>query len=117
MQFSSFWLHFGRFAHLAFAAWSARSRRSSGVRVTKLRLPPILPPFRPIADIMREISLLDALGGFRVRLADLGSGSSVDLCTMRKAAWFTSDGLLLLFRFSFDMPQVCHGRQRDQNSK
>ncbi len=39
---------FLRFAHLLFAAFSAISRRCSGVMVSNLRWPPILPPLRPI---------------------------------------------------------------------
>jgi hypothetical protein len=92
-----------RFAQRLLAAFSARSRRSSGVSVTKLRFPPIFPPFFPIADITREISDLVA---FRERR--IGSGSAVDRSTIRWAAWFTSDGLLLI---RFGIPQVCHGSQ------
>jgi hypothetical protein len=36
-----------RFLAAAIAAFFARADRSSGVMVSRLRLPPILPPFRP----------------------------------------------------------------------
>ena len=42
-----------------------------------------------MADIMREIS---ALLGFLTGGVD--PGSAVDCCTIWKAAWFTSDGLV-----------------------
>jgi hypothetical protein len=70
-----------RFAHRALAARDALSCLSSGVKVSKLRFPPILPPFFPIADITREISLeIFALG-----LGGVG-GSAVERSTMRNAA-------------------------------
>lgn len=72
--------YFSRFAHRALAAFKARSLRCSSLIVTRLAFPPIFPPFRPIADITREISDWDALGDFRVRL--VGSGSAVDRCTI-----------------------------------
>src|SRR5271157_768449 len=109
--FLSFWLHFCRFAHLALAASNARSRRCSDVKVTKLRFPPIFPPFFPIADITREISVWLAFLG---RLVCSVVGSAVDRSTIRKAARFTSVGRLLI-RFGID--QVCHVRQPSQNSK
>ncbi len=60
------------------------------------RLPPILPPFFPISDMILEIS----------DLVELGIDSAVERSTIRWAAWFTSDGRLLI---RFGMPQVCHG--------
>ncbi len=68
--------YFSRFAQRALAAFNARSLRSSGVRVTRLRLPPIRPPFLPIADITRDT----ARGILRFRFG--GSGSSVGRCTV-----------------------------------
>ena|ERR1019366_8974626 len=100
------------FAHRALAACKALSLRSSGVMVTRLAFPPILPPLRPIADITREISALLALGGLFCGFS--GSGSAVDRCTIWKAAWFTSEGLVLI---RFGMAPVCHVRRQSQNSK
>lgn len=61
------------FAHRACAALSATWLRCSGVMVTKRRLPPTLPPLRPMAVITREISDLVGLAGVAV-----GSGSAVE---------------------------------------
>jgi hypothetical protein len=93
------------FPHRTLAACDARSWRSSGVIVSRLRLPPSLPPFLPIARITREISALVGLGGFVGLGAGTVSGSAVERCTMRKAAWFSSIGLLLI---RFGIAQVCH---------
>jgi hypothetical protein len=41
-----------RFFAAAIAAFFARAERSSGVMVSRLRLPPILPPLRPSSDII-----------------------------------------------------------------
>jgi hypothetical protein len=68
------------------------------------RLAPILPPFRPIAAITREIS--DRFG-----LADSGGLSAVDSATSWWASWLKSLGLFgLLKRFGID--PVCHGGGR-----
>ena len=85
--------------HRAVAAANALACRSSGVMVIRRRFPPILPPLRPIADITRLISAL--LVG---RTLDVGAGA-VERSTIRKAAWFTSDGLLLI---RFCILSVCH---------
>src|SRR5271165_4458885 len=104
--FSSF-----RPAHRVFAALRATSRRRSGVMVSNLRLPPILPPLRPIAAMTRDISEVETLGGRTSRLS-----VPVERRTIWKAAWFTSSGRLdLLIRFG--MGTVSHIRQPDQNSK
>ncbi len=47
-----------RFFAAAVAAFLARADRSSGVIVSRLRLPPIFPPLRPISRITSEISFL-----------------------------------------------------------
>jgi hypothetical protein len=70
-------------AQRALAAVAALSLRCSGVRVTRLRLPPILPPLTPMRDMMRETA------GDTVRLAFLGgaiSDSPTECCTIWKAA-------------------------------
>ncbi len=104
--------YFSRFAHLAFAAFNARSLRSSGVNVSRLRFPPIFPPFLPIADMTREMSCFDGLRGCAMIITSGLSSSDVDRWTCTKAAWLMSSGLLL--RFSFIL-QVCHVCQPSQN--
>ena len=47
-----------RFFAAASDAFFARAERSSAVMVSRLRLPPILPPFRPSWRITSEISFL-----------------------------------------------------------
>jgi hypothetical protein len=50
-----------RFFAAAMAAFFARADRSSGVMVSRLRLPPILPPFAPISRmISRKMALVFA---------------------------------------------------------
>jgi|HubBroStandDraft_4_1064222.scaffolds.fasta_scaffold74365_2 hypothetical protein len=58
--------------------------------------------------MMREIS---ALLGFLTG-GGVGSASAVDRCTIWKAAWFTSEGLLLI---RLGMVPVCHAAAPFQN--
>jgi hypothetical protein len=94
--------------HRALAACKALACRSSAVIVTKRRLPPILPPLRPIADITREIS------AWLVARALIGRSDAVERSTIRKAAWFSSEGLLLI---RFGMNQVFHNSALFPSSK
>jgi hypothetical protein len=50
------------FAQRVLAAFAATSRRSDAVMVSRRRLPPILPPRLPIADMTRDISDFDGFG-------------------------------------------------------
>lgn len=76
--------YFWRLAHLAFAAFSARSLRASGVRVSRLRFPPIFPPFLPIADITRDMSSFEGRRGCAMITTSLGLllSSAVDCLTI-----------------------------------
>lgn len=47
-----------RFFAAAVAAFFARADRSPGGMVSRLRLPPILPPLRPISRVISEIALV-----------------------------------------------------------
>jgi hypothetical protein len=80
------------FPQRVLAALTAASRRSSGVMVSNPRLPPIRPPFLPIADITQEISERDILGGL-----DSRSSVPVERRTIWQAASFTP--LVLGIRF------------------
>jgi hypothetical protein len=64
-------------------------------------LPPILPPLRPIAAMMRDMAS-DTFGGRASR-----SSVPVERRTIWKAAWFMSVGCLLK---RFGMVSVCHGK-------
>ena len=48
-------------AHRVLAAFFATALRSSAVMVSRRRFPPIFPPFRPIADITRDMSEAETL--------------------------------------------------------
>jgi hypothetical protein len=105
-EFSHFGFIFWRLAHRALAAFKALSLRSSGVMFAELIFPPILPPFRPMADIT-----LDTAAGI-LRLDFCALGSVVVRSTIKYAAWFMSDGRLLM---RFGIPQVCHDPSQSQN--
>lgn len=103
-------LYFEGFFQRDSAAFLALFFRAAGDMVSRLRLPPIFPPLRPISDMMREISERIGLVEGSISV----SGSAVERSTMRCAAWFMSEGLLLI---RFGIPQVCHGPRQSQNSK
>jgi len=82
-------------AHLASAALLAIALRLDLVRAAALALPPFIPPLRPIVAKYCEIALT---------LSSDGSGSSVASFTVKAAARFGSDGILLKRL----MHPVCH---------
>jgi hypothetical protein len=69
----------------ALAAFLALFFRSEMDIVSRLRLPPILPPLRPISAIALE-----------TREASIGASSEVDRATTAAAIWFESLSLLLM---------------------
>jgi len=89
------------FPHLARAAFAAEAFRCSGLMRSARRLPPILPPLRPISAITSDIEVGVLLPGF----------SRVDSLPIWCAHWLGSLDLLGL-RVRFGMSQVCHGSGR-----